>query len=56
MLDVGIIELAKELEWISTIVVQDKKTSVIRFHFDLRMFNDASIHDPFPTSFTNEVL
>ena len=38
-------------------VVQDKKTKgEIRICVDLRMFNDASIHDPFPTPFTDEVL
>lgn len=38
-------------------VVQDKKTKgEIRICVDLRKLNDASIHEPFPTPFTEEVL
>ena len=38
-------------------VVQDKKAKgEIRICVDLRKLNDASIHYPFPTPFTNEVL
>ena len=38
-------------------VVQDKKSKgEIRICVDLRKLNDASIHDPFPTPFTHEVL
>ena len=38
-------------------VVQEKKTKgEIRICVDLRKLNDASLHDPFPTPFTNEVL
>ena len=38
-------------------VVQDKKTKGnIRICVELRKLNDASVHDPFPTLFTNEVL
>ena len=47
----------EESEWVSPIVVQDKKTKgEIRICVDLRNLNDASIHDPFPTPFTDEVL
>ena len=57
MLDAGIIELVEESEWISPIVVQDKKsTGEVRICVDLRKLNDACLHDPFPTPFTNEVL
>jgi hypothetical protein len=56
MLEAGIIETVAELEWISPMVVQDKKTSGIRICVDLRKLNDACLHDPIPTSFTNEVL
>ena len=56
MLDVGIIETVEELEWISPMVVQDKKTGEIRICVDLRKLNDACVHDPFLTHFTNEVL
>jgi len=57
MLEVDIIELVKELEWISSIVVQDKKRGRgIRICIDLRNLNDACLHDPFPTLFTDKVL
>ena len=52
MLPAGIIEPIEESEW-----VQDKKTKgEIRIYVDLRKLNDTSIHDPFPTPFTDEVL
>ena len=56
MLDTGIIKTFEESKWINLMVVQDKKMSEIRVYFDLRKLNDASIHDLFPTSFTDEVL
>jgi hypothetical protein len=56
MLEVGIIEPVEELEWISPMAVQDKKTGEIIICVDLRKLNDAFLHDPFPTPFTNEVL
>ena len=57
MLEAGITEPFKELEWISPMVVQDKKQGRgIRICVDLRKLNDACLHDPFPTSFTDEVL
>ena len=57
MLAVGIIEPIEESEWVSRMVVQDKKTrGEIRICVDLRKLNDGSIHDPFPTPFTDEVL
>jgi hypothetical protein len=56
MLEVGIIEPVEELEWIITMVVQDKKTGEIRICVDLRKMNDACLHDPFPTPFIYEVL
>jgi hypothetical protein len=37
-------------------VVQEKKIEEIRICVDLRNMNDACLHDPFPTPFTNEVL
>ena len=56
MLVVGIIDPIEEIEWASPMVVQDKKTKgEIRICVDLRKLNDASIHDPFPTPFTDEV-
>jgi len=56
MLEAGIIEPVEESEWISHIVVQNKKLGEIRIYVDLRKLNDACLHDPFPTPFTNEVL
>ena len=56
MLDAGIIEPVEELEWISPMVVQDKNTSEICICVDLRKLNDACVHDPFLTPFTDEVL
>ena len=56
MLEAGIIEHVEESEWIIPMVVQDKKTREIRICVDLKNLNDACLHDPFPTPFTNEVL
>ena len=57
MLDVGIIELVEESEWIHPIVVQDKKTtSEVCIYVDLRKMKDSFLHDPFPTLFRDEVL
>ena len=57
MLEAGVIEPIKELEWISPVVKQDKKTSgEVRICVDLRKLNDVCLHDPFPTPFTDDVL
>ena len=56
MLEADIIEPVEELEWISPMVVQDKKQGGIMICMELRSLNDACLHDPFPTSFTDEVL
>ena len=56
MMDAGIIKLVEESEWISSMVVQDKKTSEVQICFKLQKLNDACIHDLFPTPFTNNVL
>ena len=57
MLDAGIVEPVKEAEWINPMVVQDKKNIGERCIFvDLRKSNDVCLHDPFPTSFTDEEL
>ena len=51
------IEPVEESEWISPILVQDKKTSgEVRICVDLRKLNDACLHDAFFTPFTDEVL
>jgi hypothetical protein len=46
----------EESEWIRLVVVQEKKQGGIRICVDLRKLNDACLHDPFPTPFTDEVL
>ena len=57
MLDVGIIEPIEESEWINMIVVQDKKTTgEVWICVNLRNLNDACLHDPFLTPFTDEVF
>jgi hypothetical protein len=56
MLEAGVIEPVEESEWISPMVVQEKKQGGIRICVDLRKLNDACLHDPFPTPFTDEVL
>ena len=57
MLKVGIIKPIEESEWISLMVVQDKKQGRgIRICVDLRNLNDACLHDLFPTLLTDEVL
>ena len=52
MMEVGIIDHVEELEWISLMVVQDKKIGDIKIYVDLRELNDACLHHPFPTPFT----
>ena len=57
MLAAGIIEPVEESEWVSPMVVQEKKTKgEIRICVNMRKLNDACLHDPFPTPFTDEVL
>ena len=57
MLTAGIIDPVEESEWVSPMVVQEKKTKgEIRIYVDLRKLNDACLHDPFPTPFTDEFL
>ena len=57
MLVAGIIELVEESKWVSPMVMQENKTKgEIWICVDLRKLNNASIHDPFLTPFTDEVL
>jgi putative transposase len=56
MMEAGIIQPVEESEWISLMVFQEKKQGGIRICIDLRKLNDACLHDPFPTPFTDEVL
>ena len=57
MLVPRIIEPVEEFDWVSSMVVQEKKQKdEIRICVDIRNLNDACVHDPFPTLFTDEVL
>jgi len=57
MLKSKIIEPIEESDGVSPMVVQEKKTQgEIWICVDLRKLNDACVHDPFPTPFTDEVL
>ena len=57
MLAADIIEPVEESEWVSPMVMQEKKTKgEIMICVDLHKLNDASLHDPFSTPFSDEVL
>lgn len=57
MLAARIIEPVEESDWVSPMMVQQKKQKdEIRICMDLRKLNDACVHDPFPTPFKDEVL
>ena len=57
MLAARIIEPVEESYWVSPMVVQKKKMKgEIQIFVDLRKLNDACVHDPFPTPFTNKVM
>jgi len=57
MLIAGIIEPVEEFEWVSPMVVQEKKAKgEIKVCVDLRKPNDACLHEPLPTLFIDEVL
>jgi transcription antitermination factor NusG len=55
MIEAGIIEPIVESKLIIPMVVQDKKTWGV-ICVDLRKLNDACLHEPFLTPFTDEVL
>eukprot|EP00253_Pinus_taeda_P029195 PITA_29195 len=57
MFTAGIIETIEKSNWVSPMVVQEKKKKgEMRICIDLKKLNDAYVHDPFPTPFTDEVL
>lgn len=57
MLAAAIIESVEESDWISPMVVQEKKKKgKIRIFVDLRKLNEGYVHDPFLTPFADEVL
>jgi len=57
MLVAGIIEPVEESDWVSPMVVQEKKQKgEIHICVDLRKLNDACVNDPFLMPFTHKVL
>ena len=57
MLNAGLIFPVEEAEWVSPIVIQNRKEkSKIRVCVDYRSLNNSYIHDPFPAPFSDEVL
>jgi len=57
MLQAGIIFLIDEAEWISPIVIQNRKDATkIKVCFDYRNLDNAQVCDPFLTPFSDEVL
>ena len=57
MLEACIIEPVEESDWVSLMVVQEKKQKgEIRICIDLRKLNDVCFHDPFPTLFSDALL
>lgn len=57
MLAVRIVEPVEEFDWVSPMVVHNKKNKgEIRICVDFRKLNDSYVHDPFPTLFTDGVL
>eukprot|EP00253_Pinus_taeda_P002332 PITA_02332 len=57
MPEAGIIEPVEESDWVSPVVVEEKKQKgEIIICVDLRKLNNACINDPFLTRFTDEVL
>lgn len=57
MLEVEIIEPVEEPNWVSPMVVHEKKKKgEIRISIELQKINESSLQDPFLMSFTIEVL
>ena len=58
MLVVGIIYLVDQSEWASPMVVQPKKHNPkkLRICIDFRWLNRATLTNPFPTPFADEIL
>jgi hypothetical protein len=56
MLEAGVIILVEEFDWISLMVVQQKKMGNLMIYVDLHGLNIACVHDPFSTPSTDGVL
>lgn len=56
MLEAGIISPINNIEWISLMVIQDKKIFDLRICVEFRELNKTCENDPFPTPFIEETL
>jgi hypothetical protein len=56
MLDAWIIVPLEEYDWIIPMIMKPKNTKEICIFVNLRSLNASCVHDPFPTSFMEEVL
>lgn len=57
MLASGLIFLVDEVEWVSLIVIRNKKDATkIRVCVEYHSLKNACVHDLFPTPFSDEVL
>lgn len=57
MLARGIIFLMDEVEWVSLMLIQNKKDSTeIQVYVDYCSLNNSFVHDSFPTPFSDEAL
>jgi hypothetical protein len=56
MLEMGLIFHVKQFDYIIPMVIQNKKIGGIRICTYFHALNQACVHDPFPTPFTNEIL
>ena len=57
MLAAGLIFLVEEAQWISPIVIQNKKDSnFIKVYVDYQSMNASCVHDLFLTPFSDEIL
>jgi hypothetical protein len=57
MLEAQLIFVVEEVEWVIPIVIQrNKGIEDISLCVDYKSLNYAYVHDPFPTTFTDEVL
>jgi len=56
LLPTKFIQYIEEATWLSPIVVVPKKNGKLKICINFRKLNAATMKDPYPLSFTNEVL
>ncbi len=56
LLAIGFIQLVEEVTWLSPMVVVPKKNKKPRICEDFRKLNKATKKNPYPLSFSNEVM